>query len=126
MVNNMNNLDQKIKEFSEAIQETKEFQDYAKANKVFQEDKDAQKLLKDFREAQQTLAIFQQGNFPGQEEQREKTENLLNEVRKNKVINEWAQTQKKFQALIARLATVLSNDLNFPFTLPQQGGGCCG
>jgi len=121
----MNNLDQKIKEFSEAIRETKEFQNYAKANNAFQENKDAQKLLKDFQEAQQTLAIFIQGNFPGQKEQRKKVENLLKEVRKNEIINEWIKTQRNLQALIGNLATALSNDLNFPFTLPQQGGGCC-
>jgi len=122
----MNNLEQKIKEFSEAIQGTKEFQNYAKANKTFQEDKNARKLLKDFQEAQQTLAVFQQGDFPGKEEEREKTERLLSEVRKNEVIKEWIETQKDLQVLIGRLATTLSNDLNFPFTLPQQGGGCCG
>jgi cell fate (sporulation/competence/biofilm development) regulator YlbF (YheA/YmcA/DUF963 family) len=122
-----NNLDQKIKDFSEAIRETKEFQNYAKANKAFQEDKDAQKLLKDFQETQQTLAIFQQGNFPGQEEQKEKTEKLLSEVRKNKVISEWINAQRNFQVLIGDVATTLSNNLGFPFTLPQQGGGgCCG
>jgi len=122
----MNNFEQKIKEFSEAIRETKEFQAYDRANRTFQEDKNAQKLLKDFQEAQQTLAIFRQGNFPGQKEQKEKTENLLREVQENKVINEWMQKQRYLQALIGNITTMLSNDLNFPFTLPQQGGGCCG
>ena len=122
----MNNLDQKIKEFSEAIRETKEFQVYEKANEVFKKDKEAQKLLEDFQMAKQTLAIFQQGSFPGQEEQREKVENLLKEVRKNEVIKEWIESQRRLQDLVSRLATILSSDLNFPFTLPQGGGGCCG
>lgn len=122
----MNNLEQKIKELSEDIRQTKEFQDYQKANEVFQADKAAQKLLADFREAQQTLVIFQQGGFPGQEEQRARTENLLIEVQKNKIINEWIQARNNLQILIGGLARSLNDNLNFPFRPYQQGGGCCG
>ncbi|MCM8824833.1 MAG: YlbF family regulator [Candidatus Omnitrophica bacterium] len=121
----MNNLYQKIKEFAEAIHQTEEFQDYQEANEAFQNDKEAQKLLQDFQQARQTLAIFQQGGFPGIEEQREKTEKLLAEVRKNKVINKLLQAQNKMQRLIDELTDFLSNELNFPFT-PSQQGGCCG
>jgi len=126
MENNMNNLNQKIKEFSEAIRETEEFKNYKKTNELFQKDKEARKLLEEFQMAQQTLAIFQQGGFPGQEEQRRKVEQLLAQVRKNKVISEWIESQRRLQDLVAKLATSLSSDLNFPFTLPQGGGRCCG
>lgn len=122
----MNNLDQKIKEFSEAIRETTTFQEYQRANELFQKDKEARKLLEEFQMAQQTLAIFQQGNFPGQEEQKGKAEQLLVQVRNNRIISEWIESQRRLQELVNRLAISLSQDLNFPFTLPQGGGGCCG
>lgn len=120
----MNNLDQKTKEFLEAIRQTQEFQDYEKANERFQSDEEAKKLLQDFQAARQNLAILQQGNFPGLEGQKEKTEKLLTEVRKNKVINDWMQSQDKLQKLIGELADFLSNELGFPFTPPQKGCGC--
>lgn len=122
--NNRNNLNQKTKEFSEAIRQTQEFQDYEKANEKFQSDEEAQKLLQDFQEARRNLEILQQGSFSGVEEQKEKTEKLLTEVRKNKVINDWMQSQDKLQKMISELAGFLSNDLGFPFTPPQKGCGC--
>lgn len=88
----MNNLDQKIQEFSQAIRETKECQAYKQAALAYGSDGAAQKLLNDFQMAQQELAILQEGGFSGQEEQKAKYENLLDEVRKNKVINEWFET----------------------------------
>ena len=122
----MDNLDQKIKEFVQAIKETKEYQAYKKAADIYNNDKAAQKLLSDFQMARQTLDIFQQGNFPGQDEQNQKVENLLKEVRKNSVINEWIQAQRQLQDLIGGLATALSDNIDFPFTLPEKGCGCGG
>ncbi len=121
----MNNLDKEIKKFSGAIQKTKDYQDYKKATEIYNNDKEAQKLLKDFQEAQRTSAIFQQGDFPGMAEQRAKTEGLLNEVRKNKVINDLINTKRKAQGVISEMAITLSNDLDLNFAPPQRGG-CCG
>jgi len=122
----MNNLDQKIKDFILAIRETKEFNDYQKAEEIYKKDKDAQSLLKDFQLAQQNLVILKQGNFSGQEEQREKVEALQKEFDKNEVIRDWIETRKKFQDLVDRLTANISSDINFPFTFIQKSKGCCG
>lgn len=122
----MNTLDQKIKELSEAIRASRQWQVYQKANQAFQNDKEAKQLLNDFQMAQQTLAIFQQGGFPGQEEQREKVEELLKQVRQNKIIKEWIQSQRDMQILIENLAANISREINFPFSPLQSSGGCCG
>ncbi len=122
----MNNLEQKIKEFIEAIKETKEFQDYQKAAEIYKQDNDAQTLLKDFQMAQQNLAILKQGNFSGQEEQREKVEELQKQVNSNDIIKNWIEKRKKFQDLVDSLATNISSDINFPFIYTQKSKGCCG
>jgi len=122
----MNNLDQKIQEFSGAIQETKECRAYKQAELAYNGDSIAQKLLDDFQMAQQELAILQEGGFSGQEEQKAKYENLLDEVRKNKVINEWFESRRQMEILIGDLATALSHDLGFPFVLPPKKSCGCG
>lgn len=122
----MNILEQKLKEFCQAIVETKEYQAYKTAAKAYENDKEAQELLNDFQMAQQTLAIFRQGNFPGQEEQKGKVENLSKEVRQNKIINEWVKTQRQLKNLTGDLAISISGNLDFPFTLPPQKGCGCG
>ena len=123
----MNNLDQKIKEFSQTIRETKDYQAYKKAAEIYDNDKEAQKLLNDFQMAQQELAILREGNFTGQEEQKEKFDYLLGKVRDNGVINEWIDNRNKIEGLVGDLAVALSRDLDFPFTLPpKKGCGCSG
>ncbi len=122
----MNNLEQKTKEFIEAIKEMSEFKDYQKAEEIYKQDKDAQTLLKDFQMARQNLAILKQGNFSGQEEQREKFEDLQSQVRGNEVINDWIDKRKKFHGLVDSLASNISSDINFPFTYTQKSKGCCG
>lgn len=121
----MNNLDQKTKEFLESIKQTEEFKNYQKANNEFQSDKKAQELLKDVQEAEQTLSILRDGSFEGLEEQKKKTEKLLDEIRKNKIINEWIQSRNKLQSLVGELAAFLSEDIGFTFTPPQKRS-CCG
>ncbi|MDZ7798704.1 MAG: YlbF family regulator [Patescibacteria group bacterium] len=121
----MNDLDLKLKEFSQAIRETKKYQTYKKAAEIYEKDQEAQQLLKDFQTAQQNVNIYQQGHFSGLEEQKKEYENLLKEVRKNKVINDWIKTQKDMQKLIGLLAAELSQDINFKFTPPEKRS-CCG
>ncbi|GEM_PF-961133 len=123
----MNNLDEKAGEFCAAIKETEEWQAYQKAAKIYGDDKGAQILMNDFLMAQQELAILQEGGFSGQEEQKEKFEVLLEQVRKNKAINELANARKKMEALVGDLAVSVSNDIDFPFNLlPKKSCGCCG
>ncbi len=121
----MNNLEQKTKEFSEAVRQTEEFKNYQKADKEFQSDEKAKKLLQDFQKEQQTLKILEQGGFSGVDSQKEKTKKLSNEVQKNKVIKEWIQSREKLQKLIGKLAASLSNELGFVFTPPRKTS-CCG
>lgn len=123
----MNNLGQKIREFSQAIQETKVCQAYKKAAQIYNNDKKAQILMNDFTMAQQELVILVQGNFSGQEKQKEKLEALLREVRASLVINEWIKSQRQMEILIGDLAIAISNDIGFPFNLPpKKGCGCSG
>lgn len=121
----MNNLEQKTKELSEAIRQTKEFKEYQKANKEFQSDEMSKKLLQDFQKEKQTLIILKQGGFSGVDSQKEKVEKLSAEVRKNKVIKNWVESREKLQKLTGSLATSLSNDFGFPFTPPPKKS-CCG
>lgn len=121
----MDDLILKLKEFSQAIQKTKEYQSYKKAAEIYETDQESQKLLKDFQIAQQNVNIYQQGKFSGLEEQEKEYEKLLKEVRKNKAINDWIETQKDVQKLIGLLAAELSQDINFKFTPPERKG-CCG
>lgn len=123
----MNNLEQKIKEFSQAIRETKECQAFKKAARTYDNDKEAQKLMNDFQIAQQELAILREGNFSGQEEQEEKYGILLKGVRTNAAINELVEARKKMEILIGDLAIGISNDIGFPFNLPpKKSCGCSG
>ena len=122
----MDNLDQKMKEFCGAVEETKEYQAYKKAAEEYGNDKEAQKLLNDLQMAQQELAILQDGDFSGVEEQSKKYEALLDEVRKNEVINKWIDTQKELAVLIGGLATAISGNLGFPFALPPKKSCGCG
>jgi len=122
----MNNLEQKIIEFSQAIRETKEWREYDAAARTYESDKGAQKLLEDLQMAQGALDILEQGNFSGHEEQRKAYNQLLDEVRANHVINEWFDTRRRLEPLIGELAAVLSQKINFPFALPLKKGCGCG
>jgi cell fate (sporulation/competence/biofilm development) regulator YlbF (YheA/YmcA/DUF963 family) len=120
----MEDLNTKIKELSEEILKTKEFRNYEKALTEFQKDKDSKKLFTDFQQAQQKLSILQQGDFPEKEKQREKTEELLNQVKKNEKITNWLQKQRELEILTGEIAKTISKNINFPLTLPQKCGGC--
>lgn len=122
----MDNLEQKIIEFSQAIRETKEWQDYDAAARAYESDKGAQKLLEDLQMAQGALDIIEQGNFSGHEDQKKAYEKILDEVRANRVINEWFDTRRRLEPLIGELAAALSQKINFPFTLPPKKGCGCG
>lgn len=122
----MNNLEQKIVDFSLAIRETKEWQDFQKAAQVYEGDKASQKLLGDLQMAQGTLDAIEQGNFPGLEEQKAVYEDLLGQVRQNRAINDLFDNRKCLETLIGQVATTLSHEINFPFTLPPKKGCGCG
>lgn len=119
------NLEKILKDLINAIKESKEYTNYQAADIVFKNDKEASQLLSDFQEAQQTFQVFQQGNFPGIQEQRQKVQDLYRKIQNNQIIMNWVKSQNKMQAFIGDLATYLTNHIKFPFTLPQKGG-CCG
>ncbi len=122
----MKKLNEKTKDFILAIKETREFQNFQEAEEEYRKDKDAQSLLKDFHIAQQNLIILKQGNFSGQEEQKEKIKSLERQVSSNEIIKEWIEARKNFQSLIDQLAENISSDINFPFKYIQKSRGCCG
>ncbi len=120
----MENLNKKIKELSEEILKTKEFKTFEKAQEEFEKDKEAKKLFTDFQQAQQKLAILQQGAFPEEEKQREKTKVLLEKVKQNKKITNWLQKNREFEILTGEIATAISKKINFPLNTPKKCGGC--
>jgi len=121
----MNNLEQKTADLAQAIQETKEWQEYQRATQVYESDKAAQKLLADLQMAQGKLDILEQGNFEGLEEQKTLYDELLNQVRQNRAINDWFDSRKHMEPLVGELANALSRQINFPFTLPpKKSCGC--
>jgi len=75
--------------------------------------------------AQGKLDILEQGNFEGLEEQKTLYDELLNQVRQNRAINDWFDSRKHMEPLVGELANALSRQINFPFTLPpKKSCGC--
>ena len=118
-------IENKTKEYIEALSETDEVKAHKKAVDEFESDSDAKKLLADFQEAQRTYSIFRQGGFDGVKEQEEKLRDLNNQLSKNKKIQALIKTQQTLQAFVGDLVGDISQGINFPFVQPQKGG-CCG
>jgi cell fate (sporulation/competence/biofilm development) regulator YlbF (YheA/YmcA/DUF963 family) len=119
------NIKESLNSLIKIIQETEEYSNFKKVEKLWNEAKDAQKLLTEFLEARQTLQIFQQGNFPGLDEQKTKVKKLYEEVSKHKMIQDWMDAQDKYQQFIWEQADYLTEELGFSFS-PKPRGGCCG
>ena len=118
-------IENKTKEYIEALSETDEVKAHKKAVEEFESDSDAKKLLADFQEAQRTYSIFRQGGFDGVKKQEEKLRDLNNQLSKNKKIQALIKTQQTLQAFVGDLVGDISQGINFPFVQPQKGG-CCG
>ncbi len=121
-----NVLEKKTKDFIQALTNSPEYQALDKARKEFESDEDAKKLMSDFQETQRTSAIFNQGNFSGAANQKKKLRELQHRLKQNQKINNLIRSQRVFQVLISNLVQNISREIDFPFSPPQTGGGCCG
>lgn len=118
-------IENKTKEYIEALSETDEVKAHKKAVEEFESDSEAKKLLADFQEAQRTYSIFRQGGFDGVKEQEDKLRELNNQLSKNKKIQALIKTQQTLQIFVGDIVGDISQGINFPFVQPQKGG-CCG
>lgn len=118
-------LEQKTKEFIQALTETAEFKAFAKAQDVFNRDEKAKKLLADFQSTQQTHAVFHQGGFPGVEDQEKRLRELQHRLQQNPKIKGLIEGQRDLQLLVSDLVNKISLGISFPFAPPQGSGGCC-
>lgn len=119
-------LELKTKEFIQILTDTPEFKAFVKAQDDFNGDEKAKKLLTDFQDTQQTFAVFRQGGFPGVVDQEKRLRELQNRLQQNQKISDLIKSQRDLQLLISDLVNQISQGINFPFTPPQSGGGCCG
>jgi len=118
-----NGIQNKTKEYIQALLELEEMKAYKKAFEVYKEDKEAQQLLKDFQETQKTCAVFKQGGFDGVQEEERKLEKLNSLLSKNNVIQHLIKTQDSVQSFIGGLVGDISKGINFPFVQPRKS--CC-
>lgn len=119
-------LEEKTKDFIQALADSPEYQSFKKAREEFESDKDAKKLLTDFQETQQTYAVFRQGGFLGVADQEKKLRELQHRLQQNKKINNLITSQREFQIFVSDIVNEISQKINFPFAPQQTGGGCCG
>lgn len=119
-------LEEKTKDFIQALQDSPEFQSLKKAREEFEKDKEAKDLLSDFQNTQQTYAVFRQGGFPEAADQEKKLRELQYKLQQNKKINNLITSQRKFQIFVSEIVNDISQKINFPFAPQQTGGGCCG
>jgi len=119
-------LEEKTKDFIQALTDSPEYLSLKKAREEFESDKDAKKLLSDFQETQQTYAVFRQGGFSGAADQEKKLRELQHRLQQNQKINNLITSQQEFQIFVSDIVNEISQKINFPFAPQQTGGGCCG
>jgi len=116
-------LEQKTRDFIEALVETPEYQAFKKAQENFDSDNEAKQLVDDFNNTQQTYAVFRQGDFPGIEEQKGRLDQLQVKLQQNPKISELLESESNLQALVSELASHISQEIGVPFNQPQAS--CC-
>jgi cell fate (sporulation/competence/biofilm development) regulator YlbF (YheA/YmcA/DUF963 family) len=119
----MNNLDQKIKEFSNYILQTPEFAGFQKAAEKLESDKEALSILQDTQQRQQTIATFQQNGLPVSPDQELELKNAFAKLRANEICMEYLRSQNLAVALARKICNQLTQETGIPFA---GGGGCCG
>lgn len=119
-----NEIKTTLDELTSKIQASKEFQEYTVAKQSWEKSKDAQELLQKYIDTRNTLRVFQQGNFPGVEEQQELLKSLYKQVDTNTEIQEWSKAQDSYQKFIWEMAGYITETTGFDFT-PKPKGGCC-
>lgn len=119
----MNNLDQKIKEFSDYIIQTPEFVRYQKAAEKMENNKEALAALQNVQERAQTVNTFQQNGWPVTDEQRQKLSEAQANMRSNETCMEYLRAQNLAVATARKICNSLTASTGVPFA---GGGGCCG
>lgn len=123
MENNMNNLDQRIEEFSEYILQTPEFVRFQKAAERLENDKNALLIIQDAQGRIQTIATMQQNGLPVSDEQRQELTAAQAKMRANEICMEYLRSQNMAMATARKICNQLTQATGIPFA---GGGGCCG
>lgn len=119
----MNNLDQKIKEFSDYIVQTPEFARFQKAAERLENDKEALSVLQNVQERIQTAGTLQQNGLPISDEQRQELSMAQAKMRANEICMEYLKAQNLAVATARKICNNLTTATGIPFA---GGGGCCG
>jgi len=119
----MNNIEETIRYFSEAILQLPEFVRFQKAAKNLESNKEALSTLQDIQERIQTINTLQQNGLPISDEQRRDLSEAQAKMRANEVCMEYLRSQNLAVALAHKICNQLSQATGIPFT---GGGGCCG
>lgn len=123
MENNMNNLDQKIKEFSEYILQTSEFARFQKAAERLENNKNALLIIQDVQERIQTINALQQNGLPVSDEQRQVFGMVQTKMRANEICMEYLRSQNIAVSTARKICNQLTQATGIPFA---SGSGCCG
>jgi cell fate (sporulation/competence/biofilm development) regulator YlbF (YheA/YmcA/DUF963 family) len=118
------NIKNSLNDLLKVIRKNAVYEAFKKAEKQWSESKDSQNLLNNFLETRSTLQVFQQGNFPGVEEQKKKVKELYEKVSNDSNIQEWMEAQEKYQQFIWDQAEYLTRELGIKFSPKPKG--CCG
>lgn len=119
----MNNLDQKIEEFSNYILKTPEFIRLQKAIENLESNEDASSILQNAQEQMQTVGVLQQNGLPVSDKQRQELIMAQNKMRGNEICMEYLKAEN----LAIVMARKICNDLTVSTGILFAGGGsCCG
>ena len=119
----MENLDQKIKEFSDYILRTPEFARFQKAAEKLESDKDALSLLQNVQERIATINTFNQSGWAISDDQRQKLNEAQIKMRANEICMEYLRSQNLAVTIARKVCNSLTAATGIPFA---GGGGCCG
>ena len=114
-----------INQLSQAVKESEEYKNYKKAKNDFEKDPQARGILNDFKKAKSELAILKDGGFDGVKKQQKKVDKLSKKVLDKKEIQDYLKAKKEYQKLVEKIATVLSDKIDFPVHKPKNKS-CCG
>lgn len=123
MESDMNDFDQKIKEFSEYVLRMPEFARFQKAAERLENDKDALLTIQDVQERIRTVDMLQQNGLPISNEQREELGMAQTKMRANEICMEYLRSQNFAATAARKICNQLTQTTGIPFA---GGGGCCG
>ena len=119
----MNNLDKKIKEFSDYILQTPEFVRFQKAAEKLENDKDALSLLQNVQERIATINTFNQNGWAISDDQRQKLKEAQTKMKANEICMEYLRSQNLAVTTARKICNSLTTSTGVTFA---SGSGCCG